>query len=277
MWDGARFLGHGIGLRTIHFTHLLEHGPHDVDWFEIISENFFPMAGRPWAVLEKVRAEVPVVMHGVALGIGNTDSFNERYLNKLKMLMERIEPQWVSDHLCWGGFGGHYAHDLLPLPYTEETINHMVPRIQYVQEFLGRPMVFENVSSYLTFSDNEMPEWEFVAEISKRSGCGILLDVNNIYVSSQNHDFSVDNYINAIPVDSVAQFHVAGHTDKGEYLLDTHTGPTPNVVWDVYRKALERFGHVSTLIEWDDEIPAYEVVTEEAAIASSITKEVLGE
>lgn len=277
MWDGATFLGHGIGLRTKHYTHLLEHDPDGVDWFEIISENFFPMTGRPWAVLEKMRAEVPVVMHGVSLGIGNTDPLNENYLEKLKALMERIEPQWVSDHICWGGFGGHYAHDLLPLPYTEETINHIVPRIQQVQDFLGRPMLFENVSSYLTFADNEMPEWEFVVEIAKRSGCGILLDVNNIYVSSQNHSFSADAYLEAIPPEIVGQFHVAGHSDYGTHLLDTHIGPTPDEVWDVYRKAVKRFGTVSTLIEWDDEIPAFEVVAEEAAKASSLTKEVLGE
>lgn len=274
MWEVKR-LGHGIGLRSKHFGYLLEHEPVGVDWFEIISENFFSMAGRPWAVLEKMRQRVPIVMHGVTLGIGNVDPLNLSYLAQLKTLAEHVQPAWISDHLCWGAFGGHYLHDLLPLPYTQETIRHVVPRIQKVQEFLGRPILLENVSSYLTFADNEMPEWEFVTEIARRSGSGILLDVNNIYVSAHNHNFAVDDYLCAIPVDLVGQFHVAGHTDKGTHLLDTHIGPTPEGVWEVYRKAVQRFGSISTLIEWDDEIPDFSVVAEEARNAARIEQEVL--
>lgn len=276
MWNG-KYIGHGIGLRTKHFSHLLEHGPQGIDWFEVISENFFSQSGRPWAVLEKVRAEVPIVTHGVCLGIGNTDPLNEIHLEQLKQLVDRVEPAWVSDHLCWGGFGGHYAHDLLPLPYTEETIRHVVSRIHYVQEYLGRQMLFENVSSYVSFQESEMPEWEFVVEVARRSGSGILCDVNNIFVSANNHGFDVDDYLNAIPPEMVGQFHVAGHTDYGTHILDTHIGPTPDGVWEVYQKALKRFGPISTLIEWDDEIPAYEVVVKEAHKASQLEKETLGE
>ncbi len=276
MWE-SNSIGHGIGLRNKHFVHLLEHGPHDVDWFEVISENFFTQSGRPWAVLEKVRAEVPIVTHGVCLGIGNTDPINEEHLKQLKRLVDTIEPAWVSEHFCWGGFGGHYAHDLLPLPYTQETIEHVVSRIHYVQDYLGRAMLFENASSYVAFEESEMPEWEFVVEVAKRSGCGLLVDVNNIYVSAHNHDFEVDDYLNAIPPELVGQFHVAGHTDHGTHLLDTHVGPTPDGVWEVYKKALKRFGPISTLVEWDEDIPAYEVVVEEARKAALFEKEILGD
>lgn len=274
MWDGQS-LGHGIGLRVAHFDYLLEHGPHDVDWFEVISENFVEMAGRPWAVLQKVRAEVPIVMHGVSMAIGNTDPLDMDYLHKLKALKEAIDPAWISDHICWGGFGGHNAHDLLPLPYTEETLAHLVPRIQKVQEFLGREMTFENVSSYITFQENEMEEWEFVTALAKRTGCKLLVDVNNIFVSGYNHQFDPQTFINAIDPSYVRQFHVAGHTDKDGYKLDTHLGPTPPGVWEVYRMAVRRFGRVSTLIEWDEDVPAYDVVVAESQLARQIEKEIL--
>ena len=272
MWNNKN-LGHGIGLRTKHYGYLLENDVWGVDWFEVISENFMEPGGRPWAVLEKVRSQVPIVMHGVSLGIGNVDPLNEEYLKKLKKLEQRLEPEWVSDHICWGAFGGHYAHDLLPLPYTEETMQHIVPRIQYVQEFLGRPIVLENASSYVSFVESEMPEWEFVVELAKRTGSGILVDVNNIFVSAYNHKFSVDDYINAIPPEYVAQFHLAGHTDKGTYKLDTHVGPVIDDVWGVYRKALRRFGRVPALVEWDEDVPEYGEVVAESQKAKQIEEE----
>ncbi|MBK06563.1 MAG: hypothetical protein CL920_29445 [Deltaproteobacteria bacterium] len=274
MWNKT-YLGHGIGLRTAHYTYLLEHPVKGVDWFEIISENFFGPGGRPWAVLRKVREQVPIVMHGVSLGIGNTSPLDWDYLKQLKDLAEKVEPAWVSDHICWGGYGGHYSHDLLPLPYTQETLDHLVPRIHEVQEFLGRPMMFENASSYVSFAESEMSEWEFVAELAKRTGSGILLDVNNVYVSANNHNFEVDDYINAIPKEYVGQFHVAGHTDKGNYLLDTHIGPVIPEVWDVYKKALARFGPISTLVEWDEDVPSFEEVVAESQRARHIEQEFL--
>jgi len=274
MWD-VKPIGHGIGLRKEHFSHLYENPVTGVDWFEVISENYFADGGFPWAVLEKVRAQCPVVMHGVSMAIGNTDPINELHLNHLKKLAERLEPSWISDHICWGGYGGHNSHDLLPLPYTEETLNHIVPRIQYVQEALGRAMIFENVSSYVTFQESEMTEWEFVVELARRSGSGILLDVNNIYVSARNHGFSTQEYLEHIPVELVGQFHVAGHTDYGEYIIDTHIGPTPDAVWDVYREAVKRFGPIPTLIEWDEKIPEYEAVVAESTRARQIQQEVL--
>lgn len=276
MWN-KQDLGHGIGLRKEHFLHLLEHGPSGIDWFEVISENFFEMGGRPWKVLERVRQDVPIVMHGVSMAIGNTDELDWDYLKRLKRLADAVEPAWVSDHICWGGFGGHNAHDLLPLPYTEETVAHLVSRIQQVQDFLKRPMMFENVSSYVTFCQSEMTEWEFVTEVATRSGSGILLDVNNIYVSAYNHGFQIEDYLDGVPAAHIGQFHIAGHTNYGDYIIDTHIGPTIQEVWDVYRKAVERFGRTATLIEWDSELPPYEDVVAESQIAARIEKEVLGE
>ncbi|MCB9641229.1 MAG: DUF692 domain-containing protein [Myxococcales bacterium] len=264
------YLGHGIGLRTKHFEHLLEHPPHGVDWFEIISENFFDPGGRPWIVLDRVRETCPIVMHGVSLGIGNTDPLDPNHLQSLKTLKERIQPAWISDHLCWGAFGGHNSHDLLPLPYTEEAIRHIVPRIAQVQDFLGTQLLLENVSSYVTFQESEMEEWDFLREIAERADCKILLDVNNIYVSAFNHGFKVEQYLNAIPVGRVGQFHLAGHTNHGDYILDTHIGPVIEDVWDVYRKALDRFGPISALVEWDEAIPPFEEVVEEVTRSKAI-------
>lgn len=274
MWE-SRSLGHGIGLRNTHYGYLLEHGPHDVDWFEIISENFLQMSGRPWAVLQRVRQDVPVVMHGVSMAIGNAGPLNYDHLKQLKKLKEAIEPAWISDHICWGGFGGHYAHDLLPLPYTEETLAHLVPKILEVQDFLGCRMVFENVSSYVTFQESEMTEWEFVKELATRADCGLLVDVNNIYVSGFNHDFDPQVYLDAIPPERVAQFHVAGHSNYGTHIIDTHIGPIIPEVWDVYRMAIKQFGHVPTLIEWDSEVPSFDEVVAESLLARRIEEEVL--
>lgn len=276
MWK-RQDLGQGVGLRTPHYPHLLENDPAEVGWFEVISENFIEPGGRPWAVLEKMRAEVPIVCHGVSLGIGGTDPLNEEYLARIETLIERAEPAWVSDHLCWGGYEGKYAHDLLPLPYNEETLRHVCERVEQIQERLGRQFMLENVSSYLTYETSDMPEWEFLAEIARRTDCGILLDVNNIYVSSVNHDFSPELYIDSIPPEQVGQFHLAGHTPKDGWILDSHIGPVPDPVWQLYERAVRRFGKVPALIEWDDEIPTWEELVAESQRAAEIEAEILGE
>jgi len=267
-------LGHGVGLRREHFERVLS-APTRIDWFEVISENFMADGGRPVDVLDRVRAQYPIVLHGVSLSIGSADPLNRPYLDRLAALARRTEPAWVSDHLCWAGFGGHYAHDLLPLPYTEEALQHVVARVDQVQEHLGRPIALENVSSYVTFRQSSMPEWEFLAEIARRSGCGILLDVNNIYVSSRNHGFDPRAYVQGIPKEAVWQFHLAGHSDKGKYLLDTHDHPVPDPVWDLYALAVERFGPVSALVEWDDNIPDFERLEAESLRAREVEARVL--
>jgi uncharacterized protein len=269
------FLGHGVGLRRDHFERVLS-GPTTVDWFEVISENFMVDGGRPLDVLTRVRERFPVVLHGVSLSIGSTDPLNEPYLDRLDALAKRFEPAWVSDHLCWTGVGGHNAHDLLPLPYTEKALEHVVERVARVQERLGRPIALENVSSYVAYRHSAMPEWEFLAEVARRSGCGILLDINNIYVSARNHSFDPRSYLEAIPPGKVWQFHLAGHSDKGAYLLDTHDHPVVDDVWALYREAVQRFGPVSSLIEWDDKIPGFERLEEESRQARMVQDEALG-
>jgi uncharacterized protein (UPF0276 family) len=268
-------IGHGIGLRTAHYTRLLDGPATGVDWFEVISENFFEPGGRPWAVLERVRSQVPVVAHGVSLGIGDADALDPRYISALRALVERLEPAWVSDHLCWGSLDGHRAHDLLPLPYTEEALVHVVARVVEVQDLLRRRIVLENVSSYLAYRASTIPEWEFLREVARRADCGILLDVNNVYVSARNLGFDAARYIDEIPADRVAQVHLAGHTDHGSYLFDTHVGPVPAPVWELYRRAVRRFGAVSTLVEWDERVPTFDMVAAEAARARRIEAEEL--
>jgi uncharacterized protein (UPF0276 family) len=270
-------LGHGIGLRTAHYARLLEAPPTGVDWFEVISENFFEPGGRPWAVLERVRAQVPVVAHGVSLCIGDTDPIDERYLALLKQFVARIEPAWVSDHLCWGSLGGRRSHDLLPLPYTEEALAQVVARVDQVQERLGRRILLENVSSYVAFRASTIPEWEFLGEVARRADCGILLDVNNVVVTAANLGFNAAAYVEALPAERVRQIHLAGHTDRGTYLFDTHVGPVPEPVWELYRRAVRRFGAVATLVEWDEDVPAFEVVAAEAQLAQRIEREELGD
>jgi len=269
-----KYLGHGIGLRTKHFASYLA-APPPVDWLEAISENFMSPGGRPIAVLEKMRRDVPVVLHGVSLSIGSVDPLSECYLDDLAALVRRIEPAWVSDHLCWGTHGGRYVHDLLPLPYTEEALDHVARRVEHVQERLGRQILLENVSSYVAFKDSTMTEWEFLSELARRADCGILLDVNNVYVSARNHGFDPYDYLAGIPVDRVAQFHIAGHSDKGRYLLDSHDHTVPDAVWDLYGAAVRRFGAVSTLVEWDDHIPPLEGLVEESRHAEAIEAEAL--
>ncbi|MHB8416980.1 MAG: MNIO family bufferin maturase [Myxococcales bacterium] len=275
-----RFIGHGVGLRTRHFAELVGPGSSasqaaGVDWFEAISENFMIPGGRPLAVLERVRQDFPVVLHGVSLSIGSTDPLDRRYLRELRALADRIEPAWMSDHLCWGSVGGRHAHDLLPLPLTEESLRLTVERVGRVQEALGRPFLLENVSSYLTFRQDVIPEWEFLAEVAKRADCGILLDVNNVYVSAHNHGFSAETYLAALPPSRIGQIHLAGHRNLGTHLFDSHDGRVIEPVWRLFRSAVRRFGRVSTLIEWDERIPPFSLLAAESAKAARETAEVL--
>lgn len=267
-------LGHGIGLRTQHFAQLLA-APPPVDWVEAISENFFAEGGRPLAVLEKVRRDVPVVLHGVSLSIGAVDPLSERYLADLVRLVRRVEPALVSDHLCWGTHRGSYVHDLLPLPYTEEALAHVAARVGAAQDRLGRPLLLENPSAYVAARDSTMSEWEFLAALCRRTGCGVLLDVNNVWVSSRNLGFDPDAYLDGIPADRVGYVHLAGHTDRGAFLLDSHAAPVPPEVWALYRRAVHRFGRVPTLVEWDDAVPPLEALVAESRRAAALEEEEL--
>jgi uncharacterized protein len=270
------YLGHGVGLRPTHYPRLWN-GTARVDWFEAISENFMIAGGRPLAALERARALAPVVLHGVSLSIGSTDPLDDAYLDALRALAARYDPAWISDHLCWSSVGGRHAHDLLPLPYTEEALDHVVARVRAVQERLGRQILLENVSSYLTYSHSTISEWEFLGAVVERADCGLLLDVNNVYVSATNHGFPAATYLAGLPPDRIGQIHLAGHSDMGAYLFDTHDGPVIEAVWDLYRQAVRRFGRISTLVEWDDRVPDLEIVCAEAARARDVEAEVLGE
>jgi uncharacterized protein (UPF0276 family) len=270
-------LGVGIGLRSVHFGHILSQWP-KVDWFEVLSENYMDTGGRPLHVLERIAERYPVALHGVSLGIGNTDPLDRDYLLKLKALADRVRAHWVSDHLCWTGVLGKNSHDLLPMPYTEEALRHTVERVRQVSETLERPLVLENPSSYVEFAASSMSEWEFLARLAERADCGLLLDVNNVYVSSFNHGFDPRRYVDAIPADRVVQYHVAGHTNKGTHIIDTHSDHAIPEVWELYRRAWQRTGPVATLYEWDESIPPFEVVHDEAlkALASREAQEPLG-
>ncbi len=268
------YLGFGLGLRTDHFQHVLEHRP-KLDWFEILSENYMVDGGKPLYFLDAIREHYPIVMHGVSMSIGSTDPLNFEYLKQLKLLADRIQPKWLSDHLCWTGVNHINSHDLLPLPYNEEALNHLVERIKTVQDYLELPFLVENVSSYLTYNNSEMSEWDFLNEVSRLSGCNILLDINNIYVSARNHDFRSEEYIDSIDKDSVWQFHLAGHTDYGNYVIDTHDHDICDPVWELYRYALRRFGPISTMIERDDHIPPFPELYAELQIAKEIAEEEL--
>ena len=270
---GWPILGCGVGLRTDHYDVMLREWPR-MDWFEAISENFMDSGGRPLKVLEAVRQHYPVALHGVSLSIGSTDPLDRRYLAHLKALADRIQPVIVSDHLCWTSVENENLHDLLPLPFTDDAIRHIVARIQEVQDFLGRRILLENVSTYVTCESSTMPEWDFVVQIARRSGCGILLDLNNVYVNAYNHQFDPYDYLRAIPGEFVGQFHLAGHTNKGAYLFDTHSTPVIEEVWAMYRWALAQWGPVATLIEWDEDIPPFPRLAEEAATARAIYDEI---
>jgi uncharacterized protein (UPF0276 family) len=268
-------LGIGVGFRVPHYEHVLTTHP-AMDWFEVISENFMVRGGMPLANLDKLLAHYAVVPHGVSLSIGGSAPLDHDYLTRLKTLVDRIDPPWASDHLCWSGAAGVHVHDLLPLPFTREAVAHVAARARHVQDFLGRPFVLENVSSYLTFTASTMPEWDFLSEVAEKADCGILLDCNNIYVSSQNHGFDANAYVDGIDPSRVVQMHLAGHTDKGDYLLDTHSDHVNGATWELYRRALRRFGPTSVLIEWDDNIPAWETLAAEAAEARRLRDEVCG-
>ncbi len=267
-------LGHGVGLRTVHYPHVLDKTAY-ADWFEVISENFMIPGGRPLRILEKARELAPVVLHGVSLNIGGADPLRQDYLTELDSLIRRFAPAWVSDHLCWVAVGGRFAHDLLPLPYTEEAVRHVAARIRQVQDRLGRRILVENVSSYITYSISSMPEWAFLSAVTEEADCGILLDVNNIYVSAVNHGFSPMEYLSGVPAERVGQIHLAGHSSSGDLLIDTHDHPVPTAVWRLYREAVRRFGGVSTLVEWDDQIPSFDELIAEANRAREIENEVL--
>lgn len=267
-------LGMGLGLRTEHYQYILDNTP-AVEWFEIITENYLVDGGNPLYFLDKIRANYPIVMHGVSLSIGSCDPINLDYLKEVKQLADRIEPQWISDHLCWTGAHRRNIHDLLPLPYTEETINHVVERVKYVQDFYKRQILLENVSSYITYNDSEMDEWEFLTEIANRADCLILLDINNIYVSSFNHGFNPQTYLNHIPVNRVQQFHLAGHQNCDDYIIDTHDHPVIDEVWELYAKAVKRFGNISTMIERDDHIPPFSELWKELEFAKKIKNDIL--
>ena len=266
---GLPHLGFGIGLRTAHYPYILEQHP-AVDWFEIISENYIDSRGRPRHVLNAVAERYPIVMHGVSLSIGSSDPLDFDYLGKVKRLAAAVKAVWVSDHVCWTGVAGRNTHDLLPLPFTEESLQHVVGRIRQVQDFLERPLVLENPSSYVEFRHSTMAEWDFIARMADESDCGLLMDVNNVYVSSVNHDFNPDDYLAAIPVERVVQFHLAGHTDCGTHRIDTHDQPVIDEVWALYRKAVMRTGGASTLLEWDARIPEFPVVHEEVLKAKAL-------
>ena len=265
---GLPDLGIGLGLRTVHYSHILEHFPH-VEWFEIISDNYMQTAGKPLLFLDRIAERYPMVMHGVSLSIGSTDPLNYEYLRELKALRDRISALWVSDHLCWTGVSGKNSHDLLPMPYTEEALLHVASRIRAVQDYLEAPLILENPSTYVEFSSSTMSEWDFISALAKEADCGLLLDVNNVYVSAYNHQFDPQEYLAAIPYDRVVQFHVAGHTRKGAHIIDTHIGPVIEPVWELLGDAYRLAQGAPVLLEWDAEIPAFEVVHNEALLSKN--------
>jgi uncharacterized protein (UPF0276 family) len=272
---GLPHLGDGVGLRDVHFPHLLQTPPSEwgVDWFEIISDNFLDDHGFASHVLDLVAADRPVVMHGVSLSIGSTDPLDRTYLHKLTALAERVRPAWISDHLCWTGVGGVVSHDLLPMPLTARSLAHVADRVRAVQDHLGRPLVLENPSTYLEFHASQMPEWEFLGGLAEATGCGLLLDVNNVFVGAFNHGFDAVTYIDGLPADHVVQVHVAGPRHHGTHLLDTHDRPVPDEVWSLYARAQHRTGGVATLLEWDADIPPFPALVAELGKARSARAE----
>ena len=267
-------LGFGLGLRVDHYEAILADRP-ALEWLEVLTENYLVPGGKPLDYLMRMRERYPLVMHGVSMSIGSTAPLDLEYLRKVKALAERVEPAWISDHLCWTGVAGRNTHELLPLPYTEEALAHVAERVRTVQDVLGRRILLENVSSYVQFRDSSLTEWGFLAEIAARADCLILLDVNNIYVSSVNHEFDPLDYLNAIPAARVQQIHLAGHENHGDYLIDTHDHPVPDPVWQLYAEALKRCGAVSTMIERDDHIPPLAELCAELAQARSLAARTL--
>jgi uncharacterized protein len=265
-------LGLGVGLRTVHFNHILEHSP-DVDWFEIVSENFMDTGGRPLYILDQIAERYPIVMHGVSMSIGSTDPIDFDYLRKLKALATRVNAVWLGDHVCWTGVAGVNGHDLYPIPYNQQTLDFLVQRIRIVQDFLERPLILENPSTYLTFANSTIREEEFLGAMADQSGCGLLLDVNNVYVTCRNHDLDPFAYLDAIPYERVVQIHLAGHTDKGTHCIDTHDGRVIDEVWTLYRDVQRRAGNRATLLEWDADIPDFDEVHAEVLKARAFRED----
>jgi len=261
--------GFGLGLRPEHYAAFAERRP-AVDWLEVISENYMLPGGAPLRHLDRLRCDYPMAMHGVSLSIGSADDLDLEYLRALKALADRIEPAWISDHLCWTGVDHHNLHDLMPMPYTEAALRHLCERVARVQDHLGRRLLLENVSSYVAFDADEMSEWAFVAELARRADCDLLLDVNNVYVSSVNHGFDARGYIDALPRERVRQIHLAGHEDHGSHLIDTHDHPVCDAVWKLYDYTTRRFGAVPTMIERDDRIPPLAELVAEVDVARQV-------
>ena len=270
------YLGFGLGLRTEHYQEILAERP-QLDWLEILSENYMVDGGKPLHFLDRIRALYPMVMHGVSLSIGSMDPLDNEYLKRLKALAARVEPRWISDHLCWTGVAGKNLHDLMPLPYTEEAVAHVAARVREVQDYLGRQILLENVSSYVTYTQSAMTEWEFLSAVCEAADCHILLDVNNIYVSSHNHGFDPRAYLRGVPAERVHQFHLAGHTRNGNIIVDTHDHPIIDGVWELYADALRLFGPVSTMIERDAHIPPLKELLAELDQARRIAAPILAE
>jgi uncharacterized protein (UPF0276 family) len=266
-FNGFTDYGVGIGLRVPHYQHILEKKP-VVDWFEVISENYMIDGGRPLTVLDSILDQYRVVQHGVSMYFGSAEKLSREHLRRLKDLVRRTGTPWLSDHLCWGSVDGTYTHDLLPMPYTFEAAKITAEKIRQAQDFLEVPIAVENVSSYAEYHISEMTEWEFLNEVVEQADCGILLDVNNIYVSSQNHSFDPNTYVNSVPAERVAQIHIAGHSKFERYILDTHDHPVLDPVWELYARAIERCGPTATLLEWDDSIPSFDEVHAEALKAN---------
>ena len=267
-------LGFGLGLRTVHYEDILNSKP-KVDWFEVLSENYLMPGGKPLHYLDLICARYPCVMHGVSLSIGSADPLDRSYLKQLKALAARIQPRWISDHLCWTGISGINAHDLLPLPYTEEALKHVAGRVRQVQDFLGRRILLENVSSYVSYKEPAFTEWEFLSALTEEADCLLLLDVNNIYVSAFNHGFDAEEFLRGIPAGRVQQIHLAGHSHCGDYIIDTHDAEIIDPVWALYAKAIDYFGPVSTMIERDDHIPPLADLVAELDIARRMTHDSL--
>ena len=266
--------GFGLGLRPDHYPDFLR-GPQPVDWLEIISENYMVPGGKPLAMLDAIRADYPMVMHGVSLSIGSDEPLDMDYLAALKALESRVEPLWISDHLCWTGINAHNTHDLLPLPYDAPALDCVVENIGRVQDYLGRRILIENPSSYVTFRSSDRSEWEFLAEMAERADCLLLLDVNNIYVSARNHGFDPEDYLAGLPADRIQQMHLAGHSDMGDHVIDTHDADVCDAVWDLYASAIRRFGSVATMIERDDAMPPLADVLAELDCARALSARAL--
>ncbi|BAN46905.1 DUF692 domain-containing protein [Metapseudomonas resinovorans] len=269
-------LGFGLGLRSQYHQEILDHQP-AVDWFEVVSENYLVTGGKPLYYLDAIAERYPLVMHGVSLSIGGPHRLDRDYLRQLKDLAQRVQPRWVSDHLCWSRGNAHQLHDLLPLPFTEESLSHVAGRVAQVQELLGRPLVLENVSSYLRCADSEMSEWEFLAALVERSGCELLLDVNNVYVSARNQGFEPWDFISALPAKAIRQLHLAGHSDYGHYLIDTHDAPICDPVWQLYQRTLAHLGPVATLLERDDHLPPLDDLLAELGKARALAAATLAQ